>query len=409
MPEENMGEVTPPKSNKYKKILQWAGIALFAAFLFGAGWALGDGRLRIANYASNNSNKSLPADLDYSSVEQVYDLIRENYDGELDEKKLLDGIKAGLAQATGDPYTEYFNEKEAEEFYGDLNGSFTGIGAELGKDEQNNIIIVAPLSGFPAEKAGLKPKDIIAEVDGESTYDWSISQAVSKIRGEKGTTVKLTIVRDGKPQEFEITRDQINIPSVTTKVENGNIGYIKVSRFGDDTTNLVTQAAKDMKSKGIKGIVLDLRGNPGGLLDSSVSVSSIWLGNGKTVLTERRDNKVIETYTSKGESTLQGMPTVVLIDEGSASASEIVAGALKDNGAAKLVGQKTFGKGSVQEPDPLSNGGLVKITIARWYTPGGKNIDKEGIEPDEKVEPTAEDISAGRDPAKDKALQLLNQ
>lgn len=377
-----------------------------ATAIFMTGWLVGSGRLQVRTYSAVGSNSDLPEKLDLTSVDTVYQSLRENFDGELDEQALLDGIKSGLAKATGDPYTEYFNPNDAEDFIGEIEGVFEGIGAQLGKDVDNNIIVVSPIAGYPAEKAGLKPKDIIAQIDGESAYDLTISEAVDKIRGPKGTVVKLTIVRGDKAEELSITREEIDIPSVETEIKEG-IGIMTISRFGDDTVALASQAAQEFKTAKVKGIILDLRGNPGGYLDGAVDIASLWLERGVTILTERRENVVIDTFEAKSSSPLKGMPTIVLIDEGSASASEIVAGALKDNNAAQLVGQKTFGKGSVQQPINLGNGGLLKVTIARWFTPAGKNIDKEGISPDQSVEIKAEDITAGRDPQLDAALQKL--
>jgi carboxyl-terminal processing protease len=396
---------TAPKKSK-KKLLSRVYSIVICLVIFAAGWLIGGGRFQMRTYSAVGSNNNLPDKLDLSSVDTLYQSLKENFDGQLDEETLLDGIKSGLAKATGDPYTEYFNPDDAEEFQSEIDGVFEGIGAQLGKDADNNIIVVSPISGYPAEKAGLKPKDIIAEINGESAYDLSISEAVDKIRGPKGTSVKLTIVREDSVEEFEITREEIDIPSVETEIKNG-VGIMKISRFGDDTVSLATKAAFEFKAANVKGIVLDLRGNPGGYLEGAVDIASLWLTNDKTVLTERRENTVIDTFESKGPGILSSIKTVVLIDEGSASASEIVAGALKDNQSAELVGQKTFGKGSVQQPINLGNGGLLKVTIARWFTPNGKNIDKEGIEPDQTVEITSEDISANRDPQLDAALQKL--
>jgi carboxyl-terminal processing protease len=220
----------------------------------------------------------------------------------------------------------------------------------------------------------------------------------------------LTIVRGGSEElTFEITRDDITVPSVTSEVLAGNIGYMRVSRFGDDTSQLARKTATEFAAAGVKGVILDVRGNPGGLLNSAVDLSSLWLSSGKTVLQEKRGGKVVQTFRASGTAVLKDIPTVVLIDEGSASASEITAGALRDNNAATLIGAKTFGKGSVQQLEELVGGGMLKVTIARWYTPGGKNIDKEGIEPDQAVARSTDDISAGRDPQKDAALQFLTK
>ena len=384
---------------------------VIGVFIFALGWGIGNGRVQFGvNRALRNSqNKNLPADLDYSSVEQVYDSLKQTYDGQLDIEKLLDGLKEGLAKATGDQYTEYLNTQEAREFDEDLNGTFSGIGAELGK-ENDLLVVVSPIAGFPADKAGLRPKDVITKIDGESAHDLNVSQAVTKIRGPKGTKVTLTIIRDqAKELTFEIIRDQITIASVTHEVLDDNIGYLKISRFAEDTARLARQAAQEFRQAGVKGVILDMRGNPGGLLDSAVDVSSIWLPKGKTVLQEKRGGEVVKTFTAKGNPVLKGVTTVVLINEGSASASEITAGALKDNGAATLIGEKTFGKGSVQQLENLIAGGVLKVTIARWFTPNGKNIDNEGIEPDQKVERTDDDYTNNRDPQKEAALNLLNK
>jgi carboxyl-terminal processing protease len=369
---------------------------------------IGQGKVHLMAGGLKTTNKDLPAELDYGAVNDAYQALKTNFDGKLDITKLNDGMKAGLAKAAGDPYTEYMSAEEYRSFDEGLTGTFTGIGAELTKDK-DVIVIVSPIAGFPAEKAGLKPKDVVAEIDGKSAYDFTVSEAVKRIRGPKGTVVKLKVIRDGKEEKtFEITRDEINIPSVESKVEDG-IGYMKISRFGEDTVQLAQKAAQSFKDQNVRGVVLDLRGDPGGLLDAAVDVSSLWLPGGKTVLSERRDGVVIKNYVAKGSPILQGVPTAVLINDGSASASEITAGALKDNGAATLVGKKSFGKGSVQQLSRLQGGGVLKVTIARWYTPNGKNIDKEGIEPDKKVDISDEDLKSGRDPQKDAAFELVRK
>lgn len=381
-------------------------IVLLAGTLF-LGIGIGNGAITFGpdgQYRKSIQNES--GELSYEGIDELYNDLKSGFDGQLDTKKLEDGLKEGLVEAAGDPYTEYLTEEENREFNEQLSGSFEGIGAELSKDEEA-IVIISPIAGFPAEKAGLKAKDIISEINGESAFDISTTEAVKKIRGPKGTKVKLEVIRDGKPLTFEITRDQINIPSVEWEVNADNIGVMTISRFGEDTNSLARQAAEEFRSKNVKGVVLDMRGNPGGLLDSAVRLSSIWLPSGKTVLEEKRDDKVVKVYHATGNPILVNVPTVVLIDEGSASASEITAGALKDNGAASIIGMKSYGKGSVQELRELKSGGVLKVTIARWFTPDGRNIDKEGIEPDQKVEISEEDAAAGRDPQKDAALQRL--
>ncbi len=388
--------------------LKIVGSVLVIVAVFGLGLGIGTGRIDVGRDLGINKSvqKSASGKFDYAAVEDVYRQLQENYDGQLDRTKLEDGLKQGLVKAAGDPYTEYLNQADSQEFDDQLSGSFEGIGAELGK-EQDAVVIISPIAGFPAEKAGLKPKDVIYEINGKTAVDISISEAVKQIRGPKGTKVKLVIVRDGQKLDFDITRDQINIPSVVSEVAAGNVGIIKISRFGDDTVKLVNNAANYLKAKAVKGVVLDLRGNPGGYLDGSVAISSLWLERGKLVVEEKRDGKVIKDHTASGNPTLLGVPTVVLIDEGSASASEIVAGALKDHKAATIIGVKSYGKGSVQQVLKLGKGGTLKVTVARWFTPSGHNIDKQGIKPDQEVKLSDDDAKAGRDPQRDAALTKL--
>jgi carboxyl-terminal processing protease len=375
-----------------------------AVLVFGSGIAVGKGNLRAGTLDANGNESS---NLDYSSVNKIYDLLKTNFDGNLDKNQLTDGLKTGLVSATGDPYTNYFNAKEAKDFDNQLSGSFTGIGAELGTNSDNNIVIVSPLSGYPAEKAGLKPKDIIAAVDKQSTNGMSVDAVVKKIRGAENTKVTLTIVRGNTaPFDVTITRTKISVPSVESHVD-GNIGYLKISQYGSDTVNLAQAAAQDFKNKGVKGVVLDLRGDPGGYLKGAIDISSMWLDKGKTVVSERKGGQVQNIDYATGVNPFKGLPTVVLIDGGSASASEITAGALHDNKTATLLGVKTFGKGSVQQVIKLGDGSELKVTSAHWYTPDGKNINKQGIAPDVEVTRSDDDIKAGADPQKDKAMAIL--
>jgi carboxyl-terminal processing protease len=403
-PDEHFIETGRLRHWPLKKIFGSLAVVLI---VFTAGVAVGRGNLHLFGSKSISVNTSLSNQLDYSSVNQVYKILKTDFDGNLDQTKLVDGLKTGLVSAAGDPYTQYFNPTEAKNFNDELTGSITGIGAELGTDDQKNIVIVSPLAGYPAEKAGLKPKDIVAAINGITTQGMSVDTAVSKIRGNPGTSVTLTIVRgSSKPFDVAITREKITVPSVKYE-EDGNIGYIKITQFTQDTTQLVQKAADEFKAKNVKGVVLDLRGNPGGYLSSAVGVSSLWLNNGQTVVQERRGSAVVGTEYANGGNILKGLPTVVLIDAGSASASEITAGALHDNGAATLVGVKSFGKGSVQQVENLLDGSELKVTIARWYTPKGKNIDKQGITPDTVVTVSDQDTAAGKDPQKDKAFALV--
>lgn len=379
-----------------RKIARGAVNVLVLLAIFTLGVNFGNGRIEFGgkHEASNN----LPAKLDYSSVDQVYRSLKANYDGKLNAAQLEDGLKHGLAESTKDPYTVYFTSKEAKDFNDQLNNSFSGIGAQLGQDKDGNLEVIAPIDGFPADKAGIKAKDIITSINGNSTSGISVDEAVSKIRGPKDTKVKLQIVRNrAETLDFVITRQDIDLPSVKTKTLQGNIGYIQVSSFADDTTGLVQKAAEKFKADNVKGIILDLRDNPGGLLDSSVRVSSLWLPQGQKILDEKQGSKVIDTENSIGNNILDGIPTVVLINSGSASASEITAGALHDHKAAYLIGEKSYGKGVVQQLISFRDGSQLKVTVASWYRPNGQNINKKGITPDKTVKITEADAKAGTD------------
>lgn len=345
-------------------------------------------------------------ELDLSSVQSTYNALKGKFDGELDQDKLIEGANKGLVEAAGDPYTTYFDPEEAKAFSSDLQGTFSGIGAELGKRD-DKLTIITTLDDSPAKKSGLQADDVIARVNEEDATGWSVEKAVSKIRGEKGTTVKLTVVRgDSNVKDFTVTRDQITDESVKTEIKD-DIGIMRISRFGDaDTIGLARKAAQDFKDREVKGVVVDLRGNGGGYLQASVDIASLWLDN-DVVVSERRGDEVVDELRAGSNPILNGIPTVVLIDGGSASASEILAGALKDNDAATLVGTKTYGKGSVQQIIDLAGGAQLKVTIAKWFTPAGKNIDQEGISPDEEVK--YDRSSDDKDSQLEKALRLLNE
>lgn len=379
------------------------------SFVFLAGMQIGSGQWALSfSRQAVNANKDLPNRLDYSSVDRVYDDLRRKFDGDLDQQKLIEGLKRGLVEAAGDPYTVFMNEEEATAFADDLDGVFTGIGARLEKDG-DYIIVETPLQGYPAEKAGLKAKDVIIKIDGQDAVGLTTAEAVKRIRGEAGTTVKLSIVRGTTEQlEFAIVREKIDVPSLEVSyIENGTIGVIAISQFSNDTANLMDKAVTEFKQKGVKAIIVDVRNNPGGYLNTAVDITGKWLKTGQTIVEEKRDGNTVEKFTAKSIGPLSGIPTVLLVNEGSASASEILAGALSDNQAAQLVGVTTYGKGSVQETVRYEKGGLLKVTVARWFTPNGQNISESGIEPDVKVEITEEDAANKRDPQKDKAIEIL--
>lgn len=382
------------------------GLGVGLIFMLGVG--IGDGR--VAHYLHLGLRPvatGLPAKLDYSSIDQIYQSLKDNFDGQLNSAQLINGLKHGLAAAASDPYTVYFTPVEAKTFNQELNNSFSGIGAQLGLDAESNLEVVAPISGLPADKAGLKSKDIITSIDDVSTTGISVDQAVSKIRGPKGTQVTLKVVRTkSQALSFTVTRDDITLPSVKTKILDGNIGYVRISTFGDDTSGLMQKAADQFKAANVKGIILDLRGNPGGLLDAAVHVSSLWLSPGQLILQEKRGSEIVQSYKAMGGDELHGIPTVVLIDGGSASASEITAGALHDNKLAYVIGQKSYGKGVVQQLISFNDGSQLKVTVASWYRPNNQNINKLGITPDKTVTIATTDTT---DTQLQAALDYLNK
>lgn len=395
--------------------------SIFLVAVFGLGFAAGQGSKIGSNSGTININKGdVSNNADYSLLWDALDELNSKFvDRPLDQQKLLYGAISGLVSATGDPYTTFFDPQQAEQFQEELNGSFDGIGAEIGvKDSQ--IVIIAPLDETPAQKAGLQPGDAILSINNESTSGLSVEQAVSKIRGKAGTEVTLTVLHEkqNKPTEIKITRARIEIKSVKleSKEVDGStaaggtskkIAWLKVARFGEDTKSLFDHSVDVILAGNYSGVILDLRNNPGGYLDVSVNLASNWVENGKVVVKEKGYSNREKDYKAEGLARLKGIKTIVLVNEGSASASEIVAGALQDYKLATLVGEKTFGKGSVQELSELKGKSELKITVAKWFTPNGRGIDKTGLEPDVKVEMTIDDYNNKKDPQMDKALELL--
>jgi carboxyl-terminal processing protease len=344
--------------------------------------------------------------LDLSSLQDTYQALKANYDGDINDTKLVEAANKGMVSALGDDYTVYFNAAEAQSFNDDLSGSIGGgIGAELSVRNER-VTIVRVLADNPAQKAGLAVGDAITAInDVDVLPTETLNDVVMKIRGEVGTTVKLAVLRDSGEKVFTITRAEVTNPSVYSSVQDG-VGLLTVTRFDDQTGALARAAAESFRAQNVSSVILDLRGNGGGYLTAAQDVAGIWLNN-KTVVTEKTNGKVVDELKSGSRAILEGVPTVVLVNGSSASASEITAGALQDYGAAKLVGEKTFGKGSVQQLLNLPGGAELKVTIAKWYTPNGNNISKEGIMPDEVVKLTIEDLNATRDPQLEAAKALL--
>lgn len=349
--------------------------------------------------------KVYTGNLDLSTVQKTYQTLKANYDGQLDDGALIEGANRGLVEAVGDDYTVFMNQQEAEDFSNDLSGSIGGgIGVELASRNET-VTIVRLLKDNPAETSGIEVGDIVLAVNDENVSGSTTSEVASKIRGEVGTTVKVTVLRNGETKDFTITRAEVNNPSVYSRVVDG-VGVMTVTRFDNETGKLAEAAAKSFKDQGVDSVILDLRGNGGGYVTAAQDLSGVWLDN-KVVVREKTGNEIVDELTSGRDPILKDMPTVVLVNASSASASEIVAGALQDYKAAKLVGVQTFGKGSVQKLLQLPGGAELKVTIARWYTPNGVNISEKGITPDKIVEMSAEDIAASRDPQMVAARALL--
>lgn len=357
-----------------------------------------------ANVASVFGVRTSNKTIDLSSVQKTYQELIANYDGKLDTQKLIYGANRGLVEAAGDPHTAYMDPDETKEFDKSLSGQIGGgIGAEIGL-RNNKPTIIKPLENSPAQKAGIKAGEAIVKVNDEASSDWSVEKVVSKIRGEVGTSVKLTLLSGGQTREVSVVRQNIVSPAVESEID-GEIGILKVNRFGDDTVSLSRKYASEFVEKGVKKVILDLRNNPGGTVGAAQGLLGIWLDN-QIAMTERRGSEIVKTLRTTGTPILGNMKTVVLINGNSASASEITAGALREYGKATLVGQKSYGKGSVQIVLGLPGGSQMKVTEARWYTPKGKNIDKTGIEPDVKVDLSSDDVNNNVDPQIDKAKSL---
>ncbi len=327
-----------------------------------------------------------------------------------DQDKVWGAIE-GLAASYGDPYTVFFPPVQSKEFQDDITGNFEGVGMEIGI-KNSQLVVVAPLKGSPAEAAGVKTGDAILEIDGTSTASMTTDQAVRLIRGPKGTTVKLLMLPTNAkaPVTRVLTRDTINIPTLDTDTKPGGIFVIRLYSFTSESPNLFREALRQFILSGDHKLILDLRGNPGGYLDAAWDMASWFLPAGKVVVTEDfGKNGAPQVYRSKGYDVFNDkLQMYILVDAGSASAAEILAGALEEQGVAKLVGVKTFGKGSVQELVPITLDTSLKVTIARWLTPNGHNLSHDGLVPDYVVVTSDKDLQARKDPVMDKAVELLN-
>ncbi|MBL3644936.1 S41 family peptidase [Peribacillus frigoritolerans] len=375
--EENQKQ--PKEAGKFIKIKKFTFIMGIFLVIF-----LTAGITTIALTFGDEKVESLAPDKhsEFEKLYSTYDTIKDNYYEEIDEEKLVDGAINGMIKSLDDPYSAYMDKKEASSFHESISSSFEGIGAEI-QEQDGQIMVVSPIKGSPAEKAGVKPNDIILSVDGKSVEGLSSSEAVLKIRGEKGTKVDLSISRAGESEPIKLTikRDTIPIETVYAEMLDDGVAKIQVTSFSEHTVQELKTALEEMSKKDMKGLVLDLRGNPGGLLDQAIEMASLFIPNGEVVLQveERSGNK--EVYKSENDGELK-IPVVVLIDDGSASASEIVAAAVSESADIPLIGVKSFGKGTVQTAQDFKDGSNFKYTAAKWLTPEGNWIHKKGIKPD---------------------------
>ncbi len=405
-----------PHNNSFWKFFGVAVLGVFSLFCaFTAGAYMSKSSAAISSLAQKQveyfGGQVLANNPEFNEIlyQTVWSALKQSFvdKDQLDDQKLFYGSLKGLVAASGDPYTVFMDPEENKEFQDDLAGTFEGIGAEIGlKDEI--ITIISPLDDMPAAQAGIRAGDQIYAINGTSTAGISVDEAVRQIRGPKDTQVKLTIYRSGEnnTKDYTITRSVIVIKSVKTERRDDGVYVIKISAFNNDTAELFNQAVNEIANNKPKGLILDLRNNPGGYLDTAVDMASEWVKTGPMVIekfSEEKQNK----YLSTGSGRLEDIPTAVLINGGSASASEIVAGALQDYKKALIIGEKSFGKGSVQSLIDLGGGSSLKITIAKWLTPLGRSINDEGIKPDREVKITAEDIEKDKDPQFQAALDYL--
>lgn len=360
-----------------------------------------------------NTELAKPREIDFSLFWDTWNLLRDKFIGELDARKLIFGAIRGMVAAVDDPYTVFLPPDESESFLDDLAGKFDGIGAEIAI-RNDRLVIVSPLEGSPAEQAGLRPKDWVLSVDGESTDAMSLNEATNRIRGKAGTVVTLLILSEDsqEPREVKVTRATITVESVQVSYQTTpagkKIANIKIVQFGPNTPDRMKRAADEVRAARAAGIIIDLRNNPGGYLDAAIDITSLFVKE-DVILKERKKDGGEEVLNRTLSAKLTDLPLMVLVNGGSASASEIMAGAIQDYGRGKIIGEQTFGKGSVQDLENLKGGSSLRVTVAKWLTPKGREIDKDGIKPDIEVERTEEDIDADRDPQLDRALAELDK
>lgn len=387
------------------------GLAILA--LLGSGFALGYGVGRKYPEEITVNGITNPADpsnnVDFSTFWESWQLISDNYlkDGQVSNQDKMYGAISGLVHSLGDPYSQFFNPADSKKFQQDIEGNFSGIGAEIGVHKQV-LTIISPLKDSPAMRAGLKAGDQILKINSTSTQDLSLDQSVQMIRGPDGSKVTLSILRANwdKPKDFVITRAQIVAPTLDFAMK-GDVAYIQLYSFNANASQLFYDAMVKAQNAKAKAVVLDLRNDPGGYLEVAVDLAGWFLPKGTVVVKEESRQGTIDEFRAQGNAALVNIPTVVLINGGSASAAEILAGALRDDRGVKLIGETSFGKGTVQELKDLRDGSSIKITIAHWVLPKGQILEGTGLKPDVEVKLTDEDAQKGLDPQLDKALQVV--
>lgn len=394
-------------TQKNRQISFGTGIALsfftlVIGFIIGANWK--NLYLQFSPYI--NPHQKISNTVKWDELNEVYSQISSNYDGSIDKQNIIEGAKKGLTASLGDPYTVYFNAKEAVEFKSSLNGEIkeAGVGIEMIK-QGDYVVITRTLPDNPARKAGVHAGDIIYAINDEEVWDKDADIIASKLRGTSGEKVKLTVARDRQKINFELVREKINNVSADISYQS-KTAIISVYRFSEDTGNLVESFTKEFKNKGINKVILDLRNNGGGYVKAARDLLSLWLDGDKILTQKSTSTGQTITYAKRGEAILKDTKTVVLVNNATASASEIVAGALKEYHKATIVGVKTYGKGVVQTILELSGGSLLKVTTAHWYTPNDQTINKTGITPDIEIARSYSDINSGKDPQMDKAKSL---
>lgn len=387
-----------PKKKKKRGIKPWAYVVsmVLVALVSVGGTLLFTGSAagntnETSNFQAESSSVGTPSTSDeFAPIHEAFTRLKQNYFQEVEEEVLIEGAIAGMAESVDDPYTEYLDSIESTGLEEDITGSFEGIGAEVMK-EGEYVKIVSPIPGSPAEEAGLLPNDLVLEVDGQTVSGMTLNEAVALIRGEKGSEVTLTIQRGDQTFEIAITRDSIPVETVVYNMdaENPNIGYVQITNFSLPTYNELVQAVTTLREEGAEAFVFDVRGNPGGLLNSAIELSNIFVEEGEPLFQiEERDS---EPYIYYANNELYGdfkvtEPSVLLVNEGSASASEILAAAMNESADIPLVGAPTFGKGTMQNIEPIGEDGELKMTVGKWLTPSGEWINEKGIVPTEEVE-----------------------